>query len=98
MGWFGTLLNESHNIFIYNCQHPDTAALLPPQIAAWVMCTLLMVYAKVSIASVMRSQGRKSLLWTGGSTQFGAFIGAVLSYVMINHLHIFKDGSLCDEI
>ena len=66
-----------------------------PQVAAWIMCTLLMVYAKVSIAIVMRSQGRTSLLWTGGSTQLGACIGAVLAYVMINHLHLFKDGPWC---
>ena len=64
-------------------------------IAAWVMCTLCMVFSKVSIAVLMRSQGRTSLLWTGGSTQFGAFLGAVLAYITINHLDLFKSGPWC---
>ncbi|XP_055860645.1 solute carrier family 52, riboflavin transporter, member 3-B-like [Biomphalaria glabrata] len=64
-------------------------------IAAWVISTALNVFAKVTIASVMRSQGRISLIYTGGSTQTGTLIGAVLAYVMINELRLFKDSPWC---
>ncbi|XP_055860361.1 solute carrier family 52, riboflavin transporter, member 3-B-like [Biomphalaria glabrata] len=64
-------------------------------IAVWIISTVLNVFAKVTIASVMRSQGRISLLYTGGSTQTGTLIGAVLAYVMINELRLFKDSPWC---
>ncbi|KAK6970821.1 hypothetical protein BgiMline_026511, partial [Biomphalaria glabrata] len=64
-------------------------------IAAWVISTALNVFVKVTIASVMRSQGRISLIYTGGSTQTGTLIGAVLAYVMINELRLFKDSPWC---
>ncbi|GFO39517.1 solute carrier family 52, riboflavin transporter, member 3 [Plakobranchus ocellatus] len=63
----------------------------------WICCTMVMVYTKVSIAAVMRSQGRLSLIWTGASTQTGAFLGAVLAYVMVNHLGLFKDAPWCPD-
>ncbi|GFS03412.1 solute carrier family 52, riboflavin transporter, member 3 [Elysia marginata] len=63
----------------------------------WICCTMVMVYTKVSIAAVMRSQGRLSLIWTGASTQIGSFIGAVLAYLMVNHLRFFRDAPWCDE-
>uniref|UniRef100_A0A0B6Y6S3 Riboflavin transporter n=1 Tax=Arion vulgaris TaxID=1028688 RepID=A0A0B6Y6S3_9EUPU len=64
-------------------------------VTAWVMCTILMVFSKVSIAKVMRGQGRLSLIWTGASTQLGAMIGAIIAYILINYLHLFKDEPLC---
>ncbi|KAK3764148.1 hypothetical protein RRG08_055944 [Elysia crispata] len=58
---------------------------------------MVMVYTKVSIAAVMRSQGRLSLIWTGASTQMGSFLGAALAYLMVNHLKFFRDAPWCEE-
>lgn len=63
----------------------------------WICCTMVMVYTKVSIAAVMRSQGRLSLIWTGASTQTGSFVGAGLAYLMVNHLGFFKDTPWCGK-
>ncbi|RUS69857.1 hypothetical protein EGW08_022379 [Elysia chlorotica] len=65
-------------------------------ISMWICCTMVMVYAKVSIAAVMRGQGRLSLIWTGASTQMGSFLGAVLAYLMVNHLGFFRDSPWCE--
>ncbi|CAL1538575.1 unnamed protein product [Lymnaea stagnalis] len=64
-------------------------------IVAWVISTMINIFTKVTIASVMRGHGRISLMWAGGSTQLGALIGAILAYVMVNQLHLFKDSPWC---
>ncbi|XP_059143937.1 solute carrier family 52, riboflavin transporter, member 3-B-like [Physella acuta] len=89
-GYIITVASMSPNPFLV---HETIGGILV--IAAWVMSTIFNVFTKVSIASVMRSQGRTSLIWTGGSTQVGALIGAILAYVLINELHIFKDSPWC---
>ncbi|CAG5128755.1 unnamed protein product [Candidula unifasciata] len=67
----------------------------PLLVTAWVLCTMLMVFSKVSIAGVMRSQGRLSLMWTGASTQLGSVLGATVAYLTINAFHLFKDEPWC---
>ena len=75
----------------------DLLSFASTQILFWICCTMVMVYTKVSIAAVMRSQGRLSLIWTGASTQAGSFIGAILAYLMVNYLGVFRDAPWCEE-
>ena len=37
----------------------------------------------------MRSQGGKSLVWTGGLTQLGSAIGSILIFILINYTNSF---------
>lgn len=59
------------------------------QIITWTLLIGLVSYIKLSITTVMRSQGGKSLVWTGGLTQLGSLIGSVLIFVLINYTNSF---------
>ncbi|XP_061397561.1 solute carrier family 52, riboflavin transporter, member 3-A [Musca vetustissima] len=58
-------------------------------IIAWTLLIGLVSYIKLSITTVMRSQGGKSLVWTGGLTQLGSFIGSILIFILINYTNSF---------
>ncbi|XP_037938029.1 solute carrier family 52, riboflavin transporter, member 3-A [Teleopsis dalmanni] len=59
-------------------------------IVTWTLLVGLVSYIKLSITSVMRAQGGKSLVWTGGITQFGSAIGSILIFVLINFTNSFE--------
>lgn len=59
------------------------------QIITWTLLVGLVSYIKLSITTVMRSQGGKSLVWTGGLTQLGSTIGSILIFVLINYTNSF---------
>ncbi|XP_073818127.1 riboflavin transporter isoform X2 [Musca autumnalis] len=58
-------------------------------IITWTLLIGLVSYIKLSITTVMRSQGGKSLVWTGGLTQLGSLIGSILIFVLINYTNSF---------
>ncbi|XP_065354201.1 solute carrier family 52, riboflavin transporter, member 3-A isoform X2 [Calliphora vicina] len=58
-------------------------------IITWTLLIGLVSYIKLSITTVMRSQGGKSLVWTGGLTQLGSTIGSILIFVLINYTNSF---------
>jgi len=60
-----------------------------------VLVSGLMSFSKVSIATVLRHQGRRALLWCGIVTQVGSAIGAILMFILVNHLHLFHDKPAC---
>ena len=55
-------------------------------------------YAKVSIATILRDEGRKALLWCGASQQVGSFVGAIIAFILVNVLNIFKSAPPCANI
>ncbi|XP_055853386.1 solute carrier family 52, riboflavin transporter, member 3-A-like [Episyrphus balteatus] len=59
-------------------------------IAIWTLLTGLISYIKLCIFTVMRAQGGKSLMWTGGVMQVGSLVGSVLFFVLINYTNSFK--------
>ncbi|XP_075149111.1 riboflavin transporter isoform X2 [Haematobia irritans] len=58
-------------------------------IITWTLLVGLVSYIKLSISTVMRSQGGKSLVWTGGLSQLGSLIGSVLIFLLINKTNSF---------
>ncbi|KAM7364333.1 riboflavin transporter [Cochliomyia hominivorax] len=58
-------------------------------IITWTLLVGLVSYIKLSITTVMRSQGGKSLVWTGGLTQLGSTIGSILIFILINYTNSF---------
>lgn len=55
----------------------------------------LMTFAKVSIATVFRLEGRKALLWCGILTQVGSAVGALILFVLVNVLKLFQSKYPC---
>ncbi|KAK2140986.1 hypothetical protein LSH36_1190g00011 [Paralvinella palmiformis] len=55
-------------------------------------------YARVSTASIMNEHGGSgSLLWLGGATQIGSFVGAIVTFIFVNVLHVFQSEQPCAE-
>ena len=56
----------------------------------FVLLTGLFSYTKVTIASMLQAEGgRKALLWCGVFTQVGSFIGAIVTFILVNILQVF---------
>ncbi|KAK2140985.1 hypothetical protein LSH36_1190g00093, partial [Paralvinella palmiformis] len=53
-------------------------------------------YAKVCSASILNERGKPgSLLWFGGATQIGSCVGAVVIFIFVNVLEVFKSEPPC---
>lgn len=55
----------------------------------------MMVFAKVSIATVLRLENHNALQWYGIITQVGSALGAVLMFVLINVMGLFHAKYPC---
>lgn len=83
-------------VFITACMSPlpplhDTAIGSTLVIITWTLLIGLVSYTKLSISSIMRAQGGRSLVWTGGLTQIGALLGSVLIFILINFTNSFQE-------
>ncbi|XP_067619672.1 solute carrier family 52, riboflavin transporter, member 3-A isoform X2 [Eurosta solidaginis] len=61
-------------------------------IFTWTLLIGAVSYTKLSISSIMRAQGGRSLVWTGGLTQIGALLGSVLIFILINYTNTFRES------
>ncbi|KAL4238725.1 hypothetical protein ACF0H5_003432 [Mactra antiquata] len=66
-------------------------------VIASVLVTVLVTFCKVSIATVLRLHGRTALLWCGIVTQIGSCIGAIVSFIAVNILHVFHERQACSS-
>ncbi|XP_064598988.1 LOW QUALITY PROTEIN: solute carrier family 52, riboflavin transporter, member 3-B-like [Liolophura sinensis] len=64
-------------------------------ISSWVMTTLCLTYAKVSIATALRKEGRQGLLWCGATTQIGSAAGAIIMFVLVSIVNSFTAAPMC---
>ncbi|KAG4078037.1 hypothetical protein HA402_002088 [Bradysia odoriphaga] len=55
----------------------------------WTLVTALISYVKLSITSVFRSQGGKSLVWVGSVSQIGSAVGALVTFFVVNYTDVF---------
>ncbi len=65
------------------------------QISTSVLMTGFFSYAKVCIATILRDEGRKALLWCGLSQQIGSFFGAVIAFILVNVMYLFESVPPC---
>lgn len=49
----------------------------------------LISYIKLSITSVFRFQGGKSLVWVGSVSQIGSAVGALITFFVVNYTNVF---------
>jgi uncharacterized membrane protein len=59
------------------------------------VCSGLISYVKMSIATVFRRVGGRSLFWYGCMTQIGAAIGSAVMFYLINYQQIFTSYNPC---
>ena len=65
------------------------------QVSAYVVVYLLLTFAKVTVATLFRYEGRKALLWCGAVTQLGSAIGAAIMFVLVNIYKLFVQKYPC---
>jgi len=48
-------------------------------------------FVRVSVSSVLRREGgRKHLLYCGAVTQLGSFCGALVAFILVNVVEVFR--------
>nr|XP_019552209.2 solute carrier family 52, riboflavin transporter, member 3-A [Aedes albopictus]XP_029724723.1 solute carrier family 52, riboflavin transporter, member 3-A [Aedes albopictus]XP_029724724.1 solute carrier family 52, riboflavin transporter, member 3-A [Aedes albopictus] len=64
-------------------------------IATWTTLIGLVSYVRLSITTVFRYQGGKSLVWVGAVTQIGSLLGSILSFSLVNFTDLFQQYYPC---
>lgn len=64
-------------------------------ITTWTILVGLVSYVRLSITTVFRYQGGKSLVWVGAVTQIGSLLGSVLSFSLVNFTNLFQQYYPC---
>jgi len=52
-------------------------------------------YAKVTIATIFRDEGRRALVWCGAITQIGSSVGALIMFPLVNVYYVFTSNPPC---
>lgn len=89
--FMGAFLSVSVKSFIVG----STSHVYLSQVAAWTIYTGLYSFINVSIITIFRQQGGKSLVWNGTTAQVGSFTGAILFFLLINFTNTFKSFDPC---
>ncbi|XP_076449296.1 riboflavin transporter 2-like [Babylonia areolata] len=64
-------------------------------VTAWVLVVFFLTYTKISIAAILREEGRRALLWCGAFTQIGSLVGALVTFVVVNIYGVFQQADMC---
>lgn len=66
-------------------------------ITSWTLLIGLASYIRLKITTIFRYQGGKSLVWVGAWTQIGSFVGAILSFGVVNYTNVFVSYFPCSS-
>ena len=95
-----TIVGSAAAIFIAYCaiMSPMPPLVSTPLIGGylsitfWILYTLILSYVKTIVTlAINEAKGEEGLFWVGMFTQIGAFIGAVIMYLLVNWFKLFKD-------
>ncbi|XP_055891900.1 solute carrier family 52, riboflavin transporter, member 3-B-like isoform X3 [Biomphalaria glabrata] len=64
-------------------------------ILSWTLLVFILTYSKVAIATVLRSKGKRGLLWVGAASQAGSLTGAFITFLLVNVYKILTVGNPC---
>ncbi|XP_069115768.1 riboflavin transporter 2-like [Argopecten irradians] len=64
-------------------------------VLAWIITMALLTFAKVTIATLFRSEGKESLRVYGIGSQAGSTLGAIIMYILINVSGKFENAATC---
>jgi riboflavin transporter 2 len=66
-------------------------------VASWLLAKMLYAFIIISVISIFRAQGGKSLVHVGNCTQIGSLLGSVFAFSLINFTTIFKQFDPCSD-
>jgi len=64
-------------------------------VLAQLAISALFSYAKVTIATIFRDEGRRALVWCGAITQVGSSVGALIMFPLVNVYYVFQSNPPC---
>ncbi|CAG7835288.1 unnamed protein product [Allacma fusca] len=59
-------------------------------VLSWILVVAFFTYVKVSVAMILRSEGKRGLFWCGAVTQLGSTIGAAVTFGVVNYTNTFE--------
>ncbi|CAF4861715.1 unnamed protein product, partial [Rotaria sp. Silwood1] len=63
---------------------------------SWVLKYCVLYFIRVLLGNYFRlKSGHRGLFWFGVLTQAGSLIGAVVIYLLTDHLHLFRERKIC---
>ncbi|XP_077980132.1 riboflavin transporter 2-like [Glandiceps talaboti] len=65
-------------------------------VTSWILFYFLFTYVRVSVGVLFREEGHTALLWYGGVLIIASFLGAVVTFPMVNVLHLFQSNDPCE--
>ncbi|XP_014482594.1 PREDICTED: solute carrier family 52, riboflavin transporter, member 3-A [Dinoponera quadriceps] len=67
-------------------------------VVLWIVVCGLIGFVKMGITTLYRPDPGRGLYYTGVATQIGSLIGAITTFVLVNHAKVFKSYSPCDYL
>lgn len=67
-------------------------------VLSWIIISGLIGFIKMGITTLFRPDPGRGLYYTGVATQVGSLIGAITTFVLVNHAKIFHSYSPCSSI
>lgn len=67
-------------------------------VLSWILVSGLIGFVKMGITTLFRPDPGRGLYYTGVATQIGSLIGAIVTFVLVNHTKTFSSYSPCDSV
>ncbi|XP_058802097.1 solute carrier family 52, riboflavin transporter, member 3-like [Phymastichus coffea] len=67
-------------------------------VTAWILVFGISGFVKLGIITLFRPDPGRGLYYTGVATQLGSLVGAITSFILVNHTKIFQSYSPCDSL
>jgi riboflavin transporter 2 len=64
----------------------------------WLSTYILLGYPRLVIANYVRIHSSNGMFWFGVNVQFGALIGSIIAYLLIETFSLFRERIACEEI
>ncbi|CAF1348589.1 unnamed protein product [Adineta steineri] len=64
----------------------------------WLSTILLLGYPRLVIANYVRAHSSNGMFWFGANVQFGALIGSIVAYLLVETFSLFKEQLPCEKI
>lgn len=60
----------------------------------WTLFQGITTFMKISALTMLRHQGGRTLVWAGSVTQVSGFVGAIISFAIVNYTQLFVASDL----
>ncbi|CAF1152514.1 unnamed protein product [Adineta steineri] len=64
----------------------------------WLSTFLLLGYPRLVIANYVRLHSSNGMFWFGANVQFGALMGSIIAYLLVETFSLFKEQLPCEKI